>query len=131
MVVERATKEDFPEIHSILANLDNKKEVFENVYEGTVNPDSKQISFVAKIRGMVIGCYVISKDVNLDYYKSHFHIQDSILLNEHERKAHSRLTYSVLNPIFDKSTRFILKELLRLSSNTCLYFEIHTKTVIP
>jgi hypothetical protein len=74
---------------------------------------------------------VLAKDVNLDYYKSHFHIQDSILLNEHERKAHTRLLYSVINPIFEKSTRFIIKELLRLSANSCLYFEIHDRTVIP
>lgn len=73
----------------------------------------------------------MAKDVNLDYYKSHFHIQDSILMSEHERKGHTRLIHSVLNPIFNKSTRFILKELLRLSANTCLYFEIHDTTIIP
>jgi hypothetical protein len=72
-----------------------------------------------------------AKDVNLEYYKSHFHIQDAILLNEHERKAHTRLIFSIINPIFERSTRFILKELMRLSANTCLYFEIHDQTVIP
>lgn len=36
-----------------------------------------------------------------------------------------------MNPIFDKSTRFILKELLRLSANSSLYFEVHDSTVIP
>lgn len=52
-------------------------------------------------------------------------------MNEHERKAHTRLLYSVINPIFEKSTRYIIKELLRLSANSCLYFEIHDSTVIP
>lgn len=50
---------------------------------------------------------------------------------EHERKGHSRLVYSLINPIFQKSTRFMLKELLRLGGKTCLYFEIMDKTVIP
>ncbi len=54
-----------------------------------------------------------------------------MLLNEHERKAHTRLIFSVINPIFERSTRFILKELMRLSANTCMYFEIHDKTIIP
>lgn len=39
--------------------------------------------------------------------------------------------YSIINPIFERSTRFMLKELLRLSNKTCLYFEIHDRTVIP
>lgn len=52
-------------------------------------------------------------------------------MNEHERKAHTRLIFSVINPIFERCTRFILKELMRLSANTCLYFEIHDRTVIP
>ncbi len=73
----------------------------------------------------------MAKDVNLEYYKSHFHIQDSVLLNEHERKAHTKLIFSVINPIFERCTRYVLKELMRLSANTCLYFEIHDRTVIP
>lgn len=43
---------------------------------------------------------------------------------EHDLQGHSRLVYSIINPIFEKSTRFLLKELLRLSDKTALYFEI-------
>jgi len=105
--------------------------VFDSFKESTVNPDSSNLAFVTKIDDEVIGLFILAKDINLEYYKSHFHIQDSILLNEHERKAHTRLIYAVINPIFEKSTRFMLKELLRLSANTCMYFEIHNRTVIP
>lgn len=54
-----------------------------------------------------------------------------MLLSEHERKGHTKLIYSIINPIFERSTRFIIKELLRLSANTSMYFEIHDRTVIP
>ncbi len=50
---------------------------------------------------------------------------------EHDKKGHSRLIFSIINPIFEKSTRFLMKELLRLTDKTALYFEIQTKTVIP
>lgn len=50
---------------------------------------------------------------------------------EHDKKGHSRLIFSIINPIFEKSTRYLIKELLRLSDKTALYFEIQTKTVIP
>jgi len=52
-------------------------------------------------------------------------------MGEHDKKGHSRLIYSIINPIFERSTRFMLKELLRLSNKTALYFEITRATVIP
>jgi hypothetical protein len=36
-----------------------------------------------------------------------------------------------MNPIFERTTRSILKELLRLTQKTCLYFEINDGTIIP
>lgn len=39
--------------------------------------------------------------------------------------------HSCVNPIFEKSTRFMLKELLRLTNKNCLYFEVNTDTIIP
>jgi hypothetical protein len=93
--------------------------------------DSPFISFCARIYDTVVGTFLVSKDINLEYLLSHFHIQDQILLAEHERRGHSRLVYSLINPVFQKSARFMLKELLRLSGKTCLYFEILNKTVIP
>jgi hypothetical protein len=58
-------------------------------------------------------------------------VQDQILIAEQDRKSHSRLIFSCINPIFEKGTRNILKELLRLTQKTCLYFEVNTSTIIP
>jgi hypothetical protein len=129
--VRRATSDDLPKIKDLIETLDDKEASFKQIYEATVNSDSPNLAFICKIYDDVIGAFLLAKDVNLDYYKSHFHIQDAVLLNEHERKAHTRLIFSVINPIFERSTRFILKELMRLSANTCMYFEIHDKTIIP
>jgi hypothetical protein len=52
-------------------------------------------------------------------------------MGEHERKGHARLVYSIVNPIFEKSTRFLIKEVLRLSGKTCLFFEVNDGTIIP
>jgi hypothetical protein len=129
--VRRSSPEDLPKIKELLEMLDDREESYKQIYEATVNSDSPNLAFVCKIFDDVIGAFLLAKDVNLEYYKSHFHIQDAVLLNEHERKAHTRLVFSVVNPIFERSTRFILKELMRLSANTCIYFEIHDKTIIP
>jgi hypothetical protein len=129
--VRRASVGDIEQIRDILDNSEDREALMEKFYEATINPDSPNLSFVCKIYEDVIGAFLLAKDVNLEYYKSHFHIQDAVLLNEHERKAHTKLIFSIINPIFERSTRFILKELLRLSGNTCMYFEIHDQTVIP
>mmetsp|Transcript_42304 Transcript_42304/g.30975 ORF Transcript_42304/g.30975 Transcript_42304/m.30975 type:complete len:157 (+) Transcript_42304:2373-2843(+) len=129
--MERATKADLEKIKDLLNLLDEKEEVMKSLVEATTNPDSANLAFVARIDEEVVGAFVLAKDVNLRYYKSHFHIQDAILLSEHEKKAHTRLIHSVINPIFIKSTRYMLKELLRLSANTCTYFEINDQTIIP
>lgn len=105
--------------------------MMERIQNAVKDHNSSYLSFCARVYNTVIATFLISRDVNLEYLLSHFHIQDQILLAEHERRGHSRLVYSLINPIFQKSTRFMLKELLRLSGKTCLYFEIMEKTVIP
>lgn len=74
--------------------------------------------------------YVISKDVNLLYYKSHFSIQDFMLIDQHSRAGHAKIVHAILNPIFKKSTRYILKEVMRLSNKTAFYFEVNRTAVI-
>jgi|Transcript_1983 hypothetical protein len=54
-----------------------------------------------------------------------------MLLNEHRRNGHTKLYYSILNPIFLNFQTLILKDILRLMNKTCLFFEIHDLTVIP
>jgi hypothetical protein len=105
--------------------------MYEALYECAINPAATNYAFVARVFDQVIGAFVMSKDVNLEYYISHFHIQDQILIAEQDRKSHSRLIHSCVNPIFEKSTRTILKELLRLTQKTCLYFEVQEDTIIP
>jgi hypothetical protein len=106
-------------------------EVTLGMFKQAVAVDSPWLAFSARVEDSVVAAFLISKDVNLDYYVSHFHVQDQILMAEHDKKGHARLVYSIINPIFEKSTRYMMKELLRLSDKTCLYFEIQTKTVIP
>jgi hypothetical protein len=79
----------------------------------------------------LIGMYTVSKNVNLDYYASHFFVHDHIIIDEHPRQAHGKVIYSLINPLFIKSVRFILKEILRLTNKTCLYFEVHNRTLLP
>ena len=127
MVVE----DDLEKCSELTESLDESKKIQEALNDSILNPISTNYGFVAKVLDEVVGCFVFSKDVNLEYYISHFHLQDHLLLPEQDRNSHTRLIYSCINPIFEKSTRFILKELLRLTHKKSLYFEVNTGTIIP
>lgn len=113
--VQRVCTEDLEEAKDLISTLDEAKAMQAALYDCAVNPGSTNFGFIAKVFDQIIGAFVISKDVNLDYYISHFHIQDQILIAEQDRKSHSRLVHCCVNPIFEKATRSILKELLRLT----------------
>ena len=124
MQVCRVQQGDLTETYELLEVLEEQKEMKELLYDCAMNPAQTNYAFIAKVMDQIIGAFVITKDVNLDYYVSHFHVQDHVLVSEQERKGHTRLIYSCVNPIFERATRFILKEMLRLTQKTCLYFEI-------
>jgi len=44
------------------------------IRDATTNPDSAWLSYSARVEDNVVATFVISRDVNLEYYKSHFHI---------------------------------------------------------
>lgn len=74
LYVERSIQQDLDKVKELIDDLDDNKQIFDAVYEATVNPDSPYLSFVARIDEEVVGVFVLAKDINLDYYKSHFHI---------------------------------------------------------
>lgn len=51
-------------------------EIIKQIAEAINNTDAPWLCYTARIMDNVIGAFLISKDVNLEYYKSHFHIQD-------------------------------------------------------
>jgi hypothetical protein len=72
--VRRASSGDIERIRDLLEVTEDREALMEKFYEATINPDSPNLSFVCKIYDDVIGAFLLAKDVNLDYYKSHFHI---------------------------------------------------------
>ena len=122
---------DYDKAKDFLQNLSDSKEMINNLYEVLVKKEASKQCFLTTLGDDIIGEAIITKDVNLPYYKSHFHIQEYMLLQEHERTGHKRLIMFVLNPIFEKSARFVLREIMRLSSSTCLYMELHENSVVP
>lgn len=80
MSVTRTSKADLDQIRTLIesSGTDEKdiEETMKTITNATTSFASPNLSFCSRIDGNVIATFMISKDVNLDYYISHFHIQD-------------------------------------------------------
>lgn len=74
MYVHRVTQDDLDEAEELMGDLDEKDKFYKAMYDCAINPASTDFGFVAKIMDQIVGCFILSKDVNLDYYTSHFHV---------------------------------------------------------
>ena len=112
----RITKQsDLADIENMIDHLKNRDKIAEDTTEGVQQAASYKIPYTVLCNNMVrrhtsiprlcltpkvIGLFVITKSVDLEYYKSHFCIQDFIFISQHSRKAHTKLLHAILNPIF-------------------------------
>jgi len=78
MHVSRTSKADIDQITALVessgADAATTNEYMKQITNATTSFASPNLSFCARIDNQVIASFMISKDVNLDYYISHFHI---------------------------------------------------------
>lgn len=129
--VHLAEPKELMNVQEFLEPLPNTKDLMETVRNILESKDLAKQCLVATLHNEVTGVCVITKDVNLPFYQSHYHIQDYMLLREHERTGHKRIISFLVNPIFEKYSRFILREVMRLTAGSALYMELHPQSVIP
>lgn len=72
--MERVKRDHFDKIKLLAETLDEKQQFIDGLYDATMNADSNNLAFIARIDEEIIGAFLMAKDVNLEYYKSHFHI---------------------------------------------------------
>lgn len=63
-------------IESADTAADDTVDIMSKITNATTSFSSPNLAFCARIDGTVIATFIISKDINLEYYISHFHIQD-------------------------------------------------------
>ncbi|XP_053746445.1 cilia- and flagella-associated protein 61 isoform X2 [Panthera pardus] len=68
------------------------------------------------------------RDPDIEYIRSHYNIEDFIYFSHHQREEHGHLYHFALNPIFRHYTKFFLKEILRLSYKSCLYYPVYPQS---
>jgi len=132
--VNYATKEDLYNSTFLFENLKDPKEenrLFEVAYESIVSKTTKFTTICAKINESIIGIFIVSKEVNINYYDSHFTIREFSDIDKISKYSQGRVLFFSMHKNFQQHTKLILKEILRLTNKITLYYELMPDVIAP
>ena len=112
--VNFATEKDLEESSYLFEDLGPQRAyMYDLALYSIRNPKSKFMCVVCKIKDSIIGISLLSKEVNIDYYDSHFSIRDYINLDKISRYFHSRIIFFESHKNFVQYTKVIFTEILK------------------
>ncbi|XP_072167121.1 cilia- and flagella-associated protein 61-like [Diadema setosum] len=127
--VRPARTADVPAIQTLAENIYNKEVLLADLdkfNKARRDEDGTPIkAFVATCLDQVVGVALTRVEEDIEFIRSHYNIEDFIYFNHHRRDEHGHLHHFALNPIFQHRTKHFLKEILRQSHQTCLYYPVY------
>uniref|UniRef100_A0A674JG05 Cilia and flagella associated protein 61 n=1 Tax=Terrapene triunguis TaxID=2587831 RepID=A0A674JG05_9SAUR len=131
--VRAATTSDTPAVEMLIKTLDLNESILDDLKVFTQarrDPDGTPVqAFVAEVLDQIVGISVIKNEMDMEYIRSHYNLEDFIYFNHHQQEEHGHLYHFALNPIFHHYTKYFLKEILRLAYKSCLYYPIYPQSV--
>ncbi|XP_006163691.1 cilia- and flagella-associated protein 61 [Tupaia chinensis] len=130
--IRLATISDVPGVENLVSTLMLNKSILDDLaryneacrdFDGT-----PLLAFVAEVAEQIVGIAMIRNEMDVEYIRSHYNIEDFIYFSHHQREEHGHLHHFALNPIFRHYTKFFLKEILRLGYKSCLYYPIYPQS---
>ena len=123
--VNFATEDDLREASYLFEDLGPQRAyLYDLALHSIHNKNSKFMCVVCKIKDSIIGISLLSKEVNIDYYDSHFSIRDYINLDKISKYFHSRIIFFETHKNFVQYTKVIFTEILKLINKIAIYYEI-------
>ncbi|XP_044515434.1 cilia- and flagella-associated protein 61 [Gracilinanus agilis] len=130
--IRLATTNDLPGIENLIKTLNLNQSILEDYSKYNMfrrdRDGTKVQTFVAEVLNQIVGVSIIRDEMDIEYIRSHYNIEDFIYYAHHQREEHGHVHHFVLNPIFQHYTKYFLKEILRLSFKNCLYYPIYPQT---
>jgi hypothetical protein len=130
VTVVPAVAEHFEEIQTLLAKTDDKELVVADLERyfatGTDAQGVALNAFVTLSCGKVVGV-AVGRTAKEDSSKlrAHYNVEDYILYPQHATYEHGHLHHFILNPVFDRHRKFVLREVMRLWGKSNVYFKIY------
>ncbi|KAI6661590.1 hypothetical protein LOD99_13463 [Oopsacas minuta] len=132
ITVSLACEDDIEGIKSLVSGLNVSANVLEDLsrfltqHSDPVEHDALPLYFfVAKCLTQIVGAVVIRTEHEIEYIRARFNIEEFIYYNYHRQHEHGHLNFCIVNPVFQRHMKFILKEVLRQSHKTCLYYPLY------
>ncbi|NXP24443.1 CFA61 protein, partial [Scytalopus superciliaris] len=127
--VRRATTNDLRGVKMLIETLSLNERIWSDskiFTEARRDPDGMPVqAFIAEVSDQIVGVSVIRDEMDIEYIRSHYNIEDFIHFNYHQKEEHGHLCHFVLNPVFHRYTQHFLKEILRLGHKSALYYPVY------
>ncbi|KAG9484247.1 hypothetical protein GDO78_009909 [Eleutherodactylus coqui] len=127
--VRAAKRSDVQAVENLIESLHLHESILDDlkIYnEARRDADGTPVqAFVAEVADQVVGIAVIRNEEDIEYIRSHYNIEDFIYFNHYQRNEHGHLHHYAFNPIFKHYSRHFLKEILRLSHKSALYYPVY------
>ncbi|XP_071962157.1 cilia- and flagella-associated protein 61-like [Antedon mediterranea] len=115
-------------VETLVENIENKEAIladFDQFNRARRDDDGTPIqAFVGECEGQIVSIAITRSEEDIEYVRSHYNIEDFIYYNHHRRDEHAHLYHFTMNPIFQHYTKHMLKEVLRQSHRSCLYYPV-------
>ncbi|XP_068088540.1 cilia- and flagella-associated protein 61 isoform X2 [Hyperolius riggenbachi] len=126
----RAVKfSDVPAVEKLVRTLHLHENILDDlkIYnEARRDADGTPVqAFVAEVADQIVGISILRNEEDIEYIRSHYNIEDFIYYNHHQRDEHGHLYHYALNPVFKRYCKHFLKEILRLSHKSSLYYPVY------
>jgi len=80
---------------------------------------------VMECGGQIIGIAIIRAEMDTEYLRSHYGLEDFIYFTQHAPREHGHLYHCAVSATFTNFTKFFLRECLRLCEMSCLYYNVY------
>ncbi|KAM7061432.1 cilia- and flagella-associated protein 61 [Acridotheres tristis] len=131
--VRKAATSDLQGIKTLVETLRLNERIWNDskiFTEARREPDGMPVqAFVAEVSDQIVGVCVTRDEMDIEYIRAHYNIEDFIHFNHHQQEEHGHLCHFVLNPVFHHYTKYFLKEILRLGHKTSLYYPVYPEYV--
>ncbi|NWZ03239.1 CFA61 protein, partial [Loxia curvirostra] len=131
--VRKAATSDLQGVKTLIETLSLNEEMWNDskiFTETRKDPDGMPVqAFVAEVLDQIVGVSVTRDEMDTEYIRSHYDIEDFIHFNHHQQEEHGHLCHFVLNPVFHHYAKYFLKEILRLGHKSSLYYPIYPEYV--
>jgi hypothetical protein len=85
-----------------------------------------EVCFLIMLEDDIVGLIIVNRKAttteDINFLRAYYKLDECISFERHRGRAQAMISHWVMNPIFSKWSRFVLREVMRLYCKTLLYF---------